>query len=59
MFVVLGGRDSTKVLSIDLLHGELICCEFKDVNEWPSNPPERGIKLEIDLLPNSVPPSKR
>ena len=33
--------------------------EFSDVFEKPGTPPERFIKLEIDLLPESVPLANR
>ena len=55
----LGGGDSTKVPGTDPSHWELICSEFSDVFEKPGTPPERAIKHEIDLLPDSVPPAKR
>ena len=55
----MGGGDSTKVLDIDPSHRELICSVFSNGFEEPGTPPERAIKYEIDLLPDSVPPAKR
>ena len=59
MLAALGGGDHTKVLGTDPLHWELICTEFSDAFEKPSTPPERAIKHEIDLLPDSIPHAKR
>ena len=59
LLAVLGGGDSTKVPGTDPSHWELIYSEFSDVFEKPGTPPERAIKHEIDLLPDSVPPAKR
>ena len=59
MLAVLGGGDRTKVLCTDTSHYELICCEFSDVFEKPSAPPERAIKYEINLLSDSIQPAKR
>ena len=53
------GGDSTKVPGTDLSRWELICNEFSDAFEKPGTPPERAIKYEIDLLPDTVPPAKR
>ena len=39
--------------------GKLICSEFNNVFEKPCISPEKAIKHEIDLLPDSVPPAKR
>ena len=51
----LGEGDSTKVPGNDLLFWELIFSEFKSVFEKTGTPPDRAIKHEIDLLPNSAP----
>ena len=59
MLTVLGGGDSPKVLGTDPSHWELICHKFVDVFKKPSTPPERAIKHDIDLLPDSAPPAKR
>ena len=59
MLEALGGEDSTKVPGTDTSHGELMCSEFSDILKNPGTPPERGMKHEIDLLPDSVPAAKR
>ena len=56
---MLGGEDSTKVPGTDSSHWELIYSEFSDAYKKPGFPPERTIKHEIDLLPDSVPPARR
>ena len=59
MLVVLGGGDNTKVLDTDPLFWELSSSEFSDIFEMPGAPPNKAIKHEVELLPNSVPPAKR
>ena len=56
---MLGGGDSIKVPGTNPSHWELICSKFSDVFEKSGTPPERAIKYEIDLLPDSVPPAKK
>ena len=59
MLLALGEGYSTKLLGTDPSHWDLICSEFSDVFEKPRTSPERAIKHEINLLPNSVLPAKR
>ena len=59
MLAELGGGDSLKVPGISPSCWELIHSEFDDVFEKPGTPPERVIKYKIDLLPNSVLPTKK
>ena len=59
VLAALGGGDNTKVPGAELLYLELICGEFSDVFEKPGIPPDRAIKHEIDLLPDSIPPAKK
>ena len=59
VLAVLEGGDSTKVLGTDPSYWELIYSEFSDVLEKLDTPPEKAIKHRIDLLPISVPPTKR
>ena len=55
----MGVWDNTKVLGTDPSHWEPIYSEFSDAYKKPGFPPERTIKHEIDLLPDSVPPARR
>ena len=55
VLLALGRRESTKVLCANPLHWELIC---SNIFEKPDITHERAIKQEIDLLPDSVRPTK-
>ena len=55
----MGEGDNTKVPGTEPSHWELICSEFSDIFEKPGTPPERAIKHEIDLLPDTVLPAMR
>ena len=54
VLAALGEGDNTKILGTDPLQWEQICSDFGDTFEQPSTLPERTIKHEIGLLPDSV-----
>ena len=55
---MLEGGGSTKVPGTDLSFRELICSKFGDICEKLGTPPRRAIKRDVNLLPDSVPPTK-
>ena len=59
VLAILEGGNSVKLLGTDLSYWEQICNEFSEVFEKPGTLPERAIKKDIGLLPDSVPPDKR
>ena len=59
LLAALGGGDSTKIQGTNPSCWEIVCSEFSDILENPGTLPERSIKHEIDLLPDSIPDAKK